>query len=88
MKTNTVTCSFVMDRNLYNAFKSVITRDGQNVKGCLTEYMKSVVDYEKANPATVIAIKEARELEKDPNRKVYKSFSEVLEEIEEDDQSA
>ncbi len=82
MKSSTVTCSFVCDRNLYNDFKSIVTRNGQNVKDNLTAYMKSIVDYEIPNSTTILAIEEAEELLKDPNKKVYNSFSEVLEELE------
>ena len=31
-KNNTVTCLFSMDRDVYNAFKSIISRNGEN--GC------------------------------------------------------
>ncbi len=33
MKPDMVTCSFVMNRNVYNAFKSVVNKHKQNVKG-------------------------------------------------------
>ena len=39
-KNKTVTCSFSMDREIYNAFKSVITRNGENVKGNLIRYTR------------------------------------------------
>ena len=32
-KSNTVTCSFTMDREVYNAYKSIVAGNGENVKG-------------------------------------------------------
>ena len=80
-----VTCSFVMDRNLYNTFKSIVIRQGQNVKGSIVNYMQSVIRYDTPNADTILAIEEAEALKKDPNKKVYSSFSEVLEELSEDE---
>ena len=48
-KSNTVTCSFSMDREVYNAFKSIITRNGENVKGNIIRYMQNVIAYEIPN---------------------------------------
>ena len=31
-KKNTVTCSFIMDRDIYNAYKSIVVMNGENVK--------------------------------------------------------
>ncbi|MBR4346148.1 MAG: hypothetical protein IKP75_04355 [Oscillospiraceae bacterium] len=85
MKSDMVTCSFVMDRNLYNTFKSIVIRQGQNVKGSIVNYMQSVIRYDTPNADTILAIEEAEALKKDPNKKVYSSFSEVLEELSEDE---
>jgi hypothetical protein len=85
MKSDIVTCSFVMDRNLYNTFKSIVIRQGQNVKGSIVNYMQSVIRYDTPNADTILAIEEAEALKKDPNKKVYSSFSEVLEELSEDE---
>ena len=41
-----VTCSFVMDRKVYNEFKSIVSREGQNVKGSLVRYMLAVIEHE------------------------------------------
>lgn len=82
MKSNdTVTCSFVMDRNTYNAFKSIVSRNGQKVKGNIVQYMESVIRYDTPNADTILAIQEVEALKKDPNKRVYSSFSEVLEEL-------
>ena len=45
-KADMVTCSFKMNRNLYNQYKSIITRSGKNVKGDLVQYMQGVIDDE------------------------------------------
>ncbi len=85
MKSESVTCSFVMDRDVYNAYKSIIARQGQNVKGNLVRYMQSVIQYETPNADTILAIQEVESLKKDPHKKVYGSFSEVLEELNDDE---
>lgn len=85
MKSDTITCSFVMDRNMYNTFKGVISKYGQNVKGSIVKYMQSVIQYDTPNAETILAIQEAEALKKDPNKKVYSSFSDVLQELEEED---
>ena len=82
MDNNTVTCSFVMDRDIYNAFKSIVSKHGDNVKGNIVKYMKSVIRYNITNADTILAIQEVQDLKKDPNKKVYNSFSEVLEDLE------
>ena len=71
-----------MDRNVYNIFKSIVARNGENVKGNLVRYMQDVILYDTPNADTILAIQEVQQLKKDPNKKVYKSFSEVLEELD------
>jgi len=44
--------------------------------------MQSVIQYDTPNADTILAI---RDLKKNPNKKVYNSFSEVLEELESDE---
>ena len=85
MKSDTITCSFVMNRDVYNAFKSIVSRQGENVKGNIVRYMESVIRYDTPNADTILAIKEVERLKKDPNKKIYSSFSEVLEELEKDE---
>lgn len=84
MKSDMVTCSFVMDRNLYNAFKSIITKQGENVKGNIVRYMQSVIQYDTPNAETILAIREVEKLKNDANKKVYNSFSEVLEDLDDE----
>lgn len=79
---NTVTCSFSMDRELYDAYKSIVSQNGENVKGNIIKYMKNVIRYETPNAETIEAIKEVEKLKKDPHRKTYGSFSEIMREID------
>lgn len=85
MNSNTVTCSFVMDRDVYNTFKSIVSKHGENVKGNIVRYMQSVIQYDTPNADTILAIQEVQALKKDPNKKIYSSFSEVLEELDTDE---
>ena len=82
MNQNTVTCSFTMDRDVYNAYKSIVVRNGGNVKGNLINYMKDVIQYEVPNAETIAALKEVKELKKNPNKKSYASFAELLEDLD------
>ena len=52
-KSNTVTCSFTMDREVYNAYKSIVAGNGENVKGNLVRYMRSVIRYAIRNADTI-----------------------------------
>lgn len=79
---NTVTCSFTMDRELYNAYKSVVTKNGENVKGNLVRYMQNVINYETPNAETIEAIEEVKRLKADPYKKSYGSFSEIMRELD------
>lgn len=81
-KNNTVTCSFSMDREIYNTFKSIIVANGENVKGNLVKYMQSVINYEIPNAETIAAIEEVQRMKADPHKKTYGSFAEILKEIE------
>lgn len=74
-----------MDRDVYNTFKSIISKHGQNVKGSIVKYMQSVIQYETPNADTILAIQEADALKNDSNKKVYSSFDEVLEELGDDE---
>lgn len=86
MNNNIVTCSFTLDRDIYNAYKSVVASYGENVKGNIVEYMKSVILYGTPNAETIQAIKEVQELKASPYKRVYNSFSEILDELEQDDE--
>ena len=69
MSTNKITCSFTVDRDIYNAYKSIVVKGGENVKGNLIRYMLNVINYETPNADTISAIKEVEELKKNPNKK-------------------
>ncbi len=85
MKTNNVvTCSFAMDRDIYNAYKSIVSRNGENVKGNLIKYMQSVIRYGIPNADTIEAIAEVEAIKKQPYKKTYNSFAEILTEINEE----
>lgn len=75
---NMVTCSFTLDRGIYNAYKSIVSSHGENVKGNLVRYMMNVIKYETPNAETIEAIEEVQALKEKPNRKSYGSFSELL----------
>ena len=64
MSTNKITCSFTVDRDIYNAYKSIVVKGGENVKGNLIRYMLNVINYETPNADTISAIKEVEELKK------------------------
>ena len=64
--SNTVTCSFTMDRDTYDAFKSIVVKNHQNVKGNLIRYMQYVIDYETPNAETIDAIEEVQRMKADP----------------------
>lgn len=81
-KLNSVTCSFTMDRDIYNAYKSVVSAYGENVKGNLVRYMKNVIKYEIPNAETIEAVEEVRKLKENPNKKTYSNFSDLMKEID------
>ena len=81
-KRNTVTCSFSMDREVYNAFKSIISRNGENVKGNIVRYMQNVVQYEIPNAETILAIEEVQKMKADPTiGKTYNNVEEMMRDL-------
>ncbi|AVM69416.1 hypothetical protein C3V36_09280 [Lachnospiraceae bacterium oral taxon 500] len=81
-KSNTVTCSFSMDREVYNAFKSIITRNGENVKGNIIRYMQNVIAYEIPNAETIAAIEEVQRMKADPTiGKTYNTVDEMMRDL-------
>jgi len=81
-KRNTVTCSFSMDREVYNAFKSIISRNGENVKGNIVRYMQNVVQYEIPNAETIVAIEEVQKMKSDPTiGKTYNNVEEMMRDL-------
>lgn len=84
MNNQKVTCSFSLDRELYNQYKSIVVRQGYNVKGDLVRHMISVIKSGIPNEETIKAMEETEKLLKDPNAKAYNSFRELLEDIEDE----
>ena len=76
-----VTCSFTLDRDIYNAYKSVVVGNGQNVKENIINYMLNVIQYETPNADTIEAIEDVQRLKATPNKKTYNSFAELLEDL-------
>ena len=71
-----------MDREVYNAFKSIVTRNGDNVKGNIIKYMQSVINYEIPNAETIAAIEEVQKLKENPSiGKIYTDVDEMMEEL-------
>ncbi|MGO5085824.1 hypothetical protein ACTQ3U_00720 [Oscillospiraceae bacterium LCP25S3_F9] len=79
---NTVTCSFTMDRDTYNAFKSIVVKNGENVKGNIVRYMQNVIRYETPNAETLEAIEEVQKMKADPTiGKTYTDVDEMMKEL-------
>lgn len=86
MSKKIVTCSFQMDRNIYNQYKSIISANGENVKGNLVRYMKNVIDLKMPNSETILAIQEVQEMKKNPDKyKSYDTVEELFEDILKDE---
>ena len=84
LQSKKVTCSFTMDRELYNQYKKIVLEQGENVKGNLVRYMRKVIDYGTANADTIEAIEEVKKMKSNPSKKTYNSFSELLEDLEDE----
>lgn len=79
---NIVTCSFTMDRDTYNAFKSIVIRHRQNVKENLINYMQSVIDTEIPNADTINAMQEVEAMKDDSSRgKTYHNVDSMMQEL-------
>ena len=79
---HTVTCSFSMDREIYNAFKSIVVSNGENVKGNIVRYMQNVIRYETPNSETIEAIEEVQRMKADPSiGKTYTNVDEMMKEL-------
>jgi len=71
-----------MDREVYNAFKSIISRNGENVKGNIVRYMQNVVQYEIPNAETIVAIEEVKKMKSDPTiGKTYNNVEEMMRDL-------
>lgn len=80
-----------MDADTKKAFSELCSNIGLTMSTAFSIYAKKAVAEQRipfsltANTDTVSAIKEVEKLKKDPNKKIYNSFSEVLEELETDE---
>ena len=81
---DTVTYSFSMDRELYHAYKSIVMRNGENVKGNIIRYMQHVIAYDIPNAETIEALEEVERLKADPHKKTYGSFAEIMQDMKND----
>ena len=81
--TNTVTCSFTLNRDLYNRYKSIIVRGGGNVKGDLVRYMENVItESEVPNSETLEALSEVKSMKEDPSLgKSYTDIDKMMEDL-------
>lgn len=79
---DTVTINFSLDRNTYNQYKSIVVNNGENVKGNLLKYMQNVIQYGIPNADTIEAIREVEILRKNPDKKTYDNFEEILQELD------
>lgn len=80
--SNTVTCSFTMDRDIYNAYKSIVSGNGENVKGNIVRYMMSVIRYGTPNADTIAAIEEVQRMKADPSLgKTYDNVDEMMRDL-------
>lgn len=81
--TNTVTCSFTLNRDLYNRYKSIIVRGGGNVKGDLVRYMENVItESEVPNSETLEALSEVKRMKEDSSLgKSYTDIDKMMEDL-------
>ncbi len=79
-----------MDENLKKDFDELCSDLGLTMTSAFTVFAKAAVRQQKIpfeiskntpNAETIAAILEVQEMQKDSNRKLYNSFSEILEEI-------
>ena len=77
-----VTCSFQMNRDLYNQYKSIVVRNGKNVKEDIVNYMQNVIAADKPNAETLAAFKEVEQMKADNSiGKAYNDVDEMMEDL-------
>ena len=80
-----------MDVDTKQAFSELCSNIGLTMSTAFSIFAKKAVSEQRipfdltANNDTLLAIKEVEALKNDPNKKVYGSFSEILEELNEDE---
>ena len=81
-KSEIVTCSFKMNRDLYNQYKSIVVKNGKNVKEDIINYMKNVITSDIPNDETLEALKEVELMKSNPDLgKSYMDANEMMEEL-------
>lgn len=81
-KSKTVTCSFVLDSDLYEAYREAISRKGDNMEADLMRHMLRVVGRYEPNDETLEALEEVRKMKEDPSLgKGYKDVDEMMREL-------
>lgn len=84
MDKDIVTYSFSMNRQLYNNYKSIVSKNGENVKGNIIKYMQYVIDYGIPNMKTIEALEEVKMLKNNPHKKTYNSFAEMMKDLDDE----
>lgn len=73
--SKTVTCSFQMNREMYNQYKSIVVRNGRNVKEDIIKYMQNVIASDNPNAETIEAFNEVKQMKANPL--LGKSYTDV-----------
>lgn len=82
MNKNTITCSFTVDKDLYETYKSIVSAEGKYVKGDLVKHMVDVIKSEIPNAETLEAIKEVKKMKENSSLgKVYSNSDEMFADI-------
>ena len=80
-----------MDADTKQAFSELCSNIGLTMSTAFSIFAKKAVSEQRipfdltANNDTLLAIKEVEALKNDPNKKIYGSFSEILEELNEEE---
>lgn len=91
--SKTTLINFRMDENLKKNMEQVCNELGMNMTTAFTIFAKKMtrehrIPFEVSagipNAETIKAIEEVEEMRKDPNKRLYNSFSEILKEVESD----
>lgn len=81
-KSKTVTCTVVLDIDLYEAYKEAISERGDNVEEDLVRHMIDVAGRRVPNRETLEALEEVKRMEADPSLgKGYTDVDEMMREL-------
>ncbi len=81
--TKTVTFSFAVNEQLYDAYETALVIHGEAIKNNFINYVKDLVEEDESSEGLIEAIREVEEMEKNPHLyKSYSCFAEILEELE------